>query len=159
MKKTQQVLAKLKLPFEDNHALKPTGRQFPNGGHYRIEIPSVEGPRVFRQVLDSAKEYRVPVHRISQGSGILLLTTDEIREMVRMGADEGVETAQASGVVAQDVDPVARAGGRPHTFGGLGLNADIRPAEDRLPAFVPTSARRDPGGRFSIAERPGSGVR
>ncbi len=91
MKRTQQILAKLELPFEDNHALKSTARRFPNGGQYRIEIPSVEGPRVFRQVLDSAKEYRVPVHRISQGSGILLLTTDEIREMVRMGADHRIE--------------------------------------------------------------------
>lgn len=91
MEGTQQILAKLTLPVRDNHELTPTPRRFVDGGHYRIEIPSVEGPRVFRQVLDSAKEYRVPVHRISQGSGILLLTTDEIREMVRMGADHGVE--------------------------------------------------------------------
>ncbi|MBA3298133.1 MAG: U32 family peptidase [Acidobacteria bacterium] len=85
------MLAKLKLPVQDNHELKPTTRRFSDGGQFRIEIPSVEGPRVFRQVLDSAKEYRVPVHRISQGSGILLLTTDEIREMVRMGADHRIE--------------------------------------------------------------------
>lgn len=91
MKQTREILTKLKLPAEDNHALAPTDGQFPNGGQYRIEIPSVEGPRVFRQVLDSAKTYRVPVHRISQGSGILLLTTDEIREMARMGADNGIE--------------------------------------------------------------------
>lgn len=91
MTKTQRILANLKLPVEDNHALAPSGRTFPDGGHYRIEIPSVEGPRAFRQVVESAKEYGVPVHRISQGSGILLLTTDEIREMVRIGADEGIE--------------------------------------------------------------------
>jgi len=88
---TQQILAKLELPVRDNHALTPTTRRFPDGGQYRIEIPSVEGPRVFEQVLDSAKKYKVPVHRISQGSGILLLTTDEIRAMVRMGADHRIE--------------------------------------------------------------------
>ena len=91
MTNTQQILAKLQLPVEDNHALAPTTRRFPDEGQYRIEIPSVEGPRVFEQVLDSAKKYKVPVHRISQGSGIMLLTTDEIREMVRMGADHRIE--------------------------------------------------------------------
>ncbi len=91
MKKTQQFLAKLKLPTEDNHALKPSGQHFKDGGDYRIEIPSVEGPRVFREVLEAAKKYRVPIHRVSQGSGILLLTRDEIQEMARIGYEEHIE--------------------------------------------------------------------
>jgi hypothetical protein len=91
MKKTQQFLTKLKLPAEDNHALKPTSKRFKDGGEYRIEIPSVEGPRVLRQVLDTAKEYKVPIHRISQGSGIMLLTRDEIREMARIGHEQRIE--------------------------------------------------------------------
>jgi hypothetical protein len=33
----------------------------------------------------------VPVHRISQGSGIMLLTDDEIREMVRLGRENRIE--------------------------------------------------------------------
>ncbi len=91
MKKTQEFLAKLKLPGEDNHALKPTSRRFPDGGEYRFEIPSVEGPRVFREVLETAKEYQVPVHRVSQGSGIMLLTKKEIGEMARIGHDQRIE--------------------------------------------------------------------
>ncbi len=91
MKKTQEFLAKLKLPGEDNHALKPTAKRFPDGGRYRIEIPSVEGPRVFREVLDTAREYKVPVHRVSQGSGIMLLTGQETAEMARIGHDQRIE--------------------------------------------------------------------
>ncbi len=91
MKTTQQFLAKLKLPSEDNHALKPSSKRFKDGGQYRIEIPSVEGPRVFRAVLEAAKEHKVPIHRVSQGSGIMLLTRDEIREMAEIGNDEGIE--------------------------------------------------------------------
>ncbi len=91
MKKTQQFLAKLNLPVEDNHALEPSGKHFKDGGDYRFEIPSVEGPRVFREVLEAAKELKVPIHRISQGSGIMLLTKDEIREMARIGAGERIE--------------------------------------------------------------------
>ena len=91
MKQTRQFLAKLKLPTEDNHALKPSSKCFKDGGQYRLEIPSVEGPRVFREVLEAAKELKVPIHRVSQGSGIMLLTKDEIREMARMGAGERIE--------------------------------------------------------------------
>jgi len=91
MKKSQQFLAKLKLPAEDNHALKPSAKRFPDGGHWRFEIPSVEGPRVFREVLAAAKEYQVPVHRVSQGSGIMLLPQKEIAEMARLGAEHRIE--------------------------------------------------------------------
>jgi hypothetical protein len=91
MKKTQQFLSKLKLPAEDNHELKPSGRRFPDGGHWRFEIPSVEGPRVFREVLEAARELQVPIHRVSQGSGIMLLTKKEISEMARIGRDQRIE--------------------------------------------------------------------
>ncbi len=91
MKKTRQFFTKLKLPAEDNHSLKPTSLRFRDGGQYRIEIPSVEGPRVLREVLQAAQELKVPVHRISQGSGIMLLTKAEIREMARIGRDHRIE--------------------------------------------------------------------
>ena len=91
MKKTQQFLSKLKLPFEDNHSLKPTSLRFKVGGQYRFEIPSVEGPRVFREVLDAAKNLNVPIHRVSQGSGVMLLTKAEISEMAHIGHDQRIE--------------------------------------------------------------------
>jgi len=91
MKKTREFLAKLKLPGEDNHALKPSSKRFRDGGEYRIEIPTCEGPSVFREVLEAAKAYRVPIHRVSQGSGIMLLTRDEIREMARIGNEQRIE--------------------------------------------------------------------
>ncbi|MGH9468981.1 MAG: U32 family peptidase [Terriglobia bacterium] len=91
MKHARGFLKKLNLPWEDNHALKPSSRQFPGGGQFRIEIPSCEGPRVFREVLALAKELKVPVHRVSQGSGVLLLPKPEIAEMARIGRDNNVE--------------------------------------------------------------------
>jgi hypothetical protein len=91
MKRTQQFLAKLKLPYEDNHALKPSPLRFKDGGQYRFEIPSVEGPRVFREVLDAATKLNVPIHRVSQGSGVMLLTKAEISEMAHIGHDQRIE--------------------------------------------------------------------
>jgi hypothetical protein len=71
--------------------------RFPDGGQYRVEIPSVEGPDALRTVLAQAKERGVPVHRISQGSGITLLTDDEIVDMLRQGQDAGTEICLFTG--------------------------------------------------------------
>jgi len=67
--------------------------RFADGLRYRIEIPSVEGPRVLEAVLDEAERRSVPVRRVSQGSGVMMLTDAEIRELSRVGADAGVEVS------------------------------------------------------------------
>ena len=73
-------------------AVCPTSeKRFPDGAQYRIEIPSTEGPGSLRAVLDEAAKRSVPVHRVSQGSGIMLLTDDEIKEMVAVGEANDVE--------------------------------------------------------------------
>ena len=67
--------------------------RFADGLRYRIEIPSVEGPRVLEAVLDEAERRDVPVRRVSQGSGVMMLTDGEIREMAELGAAAGVEVS------------------------------------------------------------------
>jgi hypothetical protein len=65
--------------------------RFPDGAHYRVEIPSVEGPRCLDAVLTEADRLDVPVSRVSQGSGVGMLTDGEIGEMVKLAAAQGVE--------------------------------------------------------------------
>lgn len=65
--------------------------RFPDGGQYRVEIPSVEGPDTAALVLNVADELGVPIHRLSQGSGVTMLTDSEIREYVTIGAERHVE--------------------------------------------------------------------
>ena len=65
--------------------------RFPDGRRYRIEVPSCEGPSVMAAVLDEAARRGVRVDRVSQGSGVMMLTDDEVRDMVRMGAEHDVE--------------------------------------------------------------------
>ena len=76
-----RLLDALGLPTGDAHDLPPSPHRFADGAHYRIEIPSVEGPGVLAAVIDEARRRAVPLHRVSQGSGIMLLTDGEIREM------------------------------------------------------------------------------
>lgn len=91
MRKTRASLERLNLPSQDNYKLKPSPLRFRDGGQWRIEIPSCEGPRVFREVIDASEDWGVPIHRISQGSGITLLPDKEIREMANIGAEHGIE--------------------------------------------------------------------
>jgi hypothetical protein len=67
--------------------------RFADGLRYRIEIPSVEGPDVMRAVLDEADARAVPVRRVSQGSGVMMLTDVEIAEMARLGSERGIEVS------------------------------------------------------------------
>jgi hypothetical protein len=67
--------------------------RFADGLRYRIEIPSVEGPRVLEAVLAEAAERGVPVRRVSQGSGVMMLTDEEIGEMATLGAEAEVEVS------------------------------------------------------------------
>jgi hypothetical protein len=67
--------------------------RFADGLRYRIEIPSVEGPRVLEAVLDEAERRSVSVRRVSQGSGVMMLTDAEIRELASLGAQAGVEVS------------------------------------------------------------------
>jgi hypothetical protein len=64
---------------------------FPDGGAWRTELPSCEDPSVLAAVLDEAERLDVPLHRISQGSGVWMLTDDEILEMVAACAERLVE--------------------------------------------------------------------
>ena len=66
-------------------------KAFPDGAAFRIEIPSVEGPRVLEAVLDAAEAEGITVNRVSQGSGAGLLRASELRAMAQAGHDAGVE--------------------------------------------------------------------
>jgi len=62
-------------------------RRFPDGGAWRVEIPSVEGPEALAAVLEEAERLSVPIHRVSQGSGVMMLTDDEIASMLEQAGD------------------------------------------------------------------------
>ena len=115
MRTTAEILKTFDLPARDAYDLPASRKRFADGGQYRVEIPSCEGPRALEAIGAAADEHAVPIHRISQGSGIMLQTDDEIRAMVALGAaramevclfvgpranwDTGVQASSASGRV------------------------------------------------------------
>ncbi|HKA68273.1 MAG TPA: U32 family peptidase [Actinomycetes bacterium] len=88
---TERTLRELGLPEADPGSLPTSAKRFPDGAQYRVEIPSVEGPGPFRAVVHAAHEHGIRVHRISQGSGLMMLTDAEITDMVELGRAERIE--------------------------------------------------------------------
>ena len=91
MESVERAIERLGLPGRDPAEHPSSAKRFPDGGQYRLEIPSTESPVVLRCVLDEAQERGVPVHRISQGTGIMLMTDSEIVEMCTLGHEQQIE--------------------------------------------------------------------
>jgi hypothetical protein len=89
--RASEALARLGLTPTAAVASSPA--RFPDDAHYRVEIPSVEGPVVLLAVLEAARSHGICVNRVSQGSGAMLMGLGELREMARIGADAGVEVS------------------------------------------------------------------
>lgn len=71
--------------------LPSSTKTFPDGGKFRVEIPSVEGPEALSAAVKEAERLNVPIHRVSQGSGVTMLTDPEIANMVSICRDNQVE--------------------------------------------------------------------
>jgi hypothetical protein len=89
--KAHDLISGLGLPARDLSELPDSEKRFPDGAQYRVEIPSVEGPRVLEAVIEEAQRRGVQLHRVSQGSGIMLLTDAEILEICAMAREAGLE--------------------------------------------------------------------
>ena len=89
MQKSIDALAALGLSTTD--ANTESSKAFADGAQYRIEIPSTETPEAFQLAIDEADRIGCPIHRVSQGSGIQMLSDDQIREFAKIGAGRQIE--------------------------------------------------------------------
>jgi hypothetical protein len=93
MERTRLFLRSTGLPGGDLHELPTSDKRFPDGAQYRVEIPSTEGPRALEAVVDEAERLDVRVHRVSQGSGVFMLSDAELDEMAQLAVAATVEVS------------------------------------------------------------------
>ncbi|MCX3059979.1 hypothetical protein [Streptomyces beihaiensis] len=93
----EPALTTLGLPTSAPDPADASPHTFPDGGTWRVEIPSVEGPEAVGVVLKEASRLDVPIHRISQGSGVWMLRDAEIVEMVEATAERDIELCLFTG--------------------------------------------------------------
>jgi len=120
VRSTRDFLVGQQLPQGDLIELPTSEKRFPDGGQYRVEIPSVEHPETLDATLAEAEARGVPIHRISQGSGGMLCTDEELADFARRGHAANVEISLfARPTAAWDVSAAVFA----PTSGGLSSQA------------------------------------
>jgi Peptidase family U32 len=140
----RRALATAGLPSGDLHELPDSIKRFPDNAQYRVEIPSTEGPGCLEAVLEEAERLDVPVHRVSQGSGVFLLTDAELDQVAQLGASALVEVslfARPNASWGTSASSVAPAGGS--------LASAVR-GQDQLVAVLEDIARAATHGLRSV---------
>lgn len=97
MEQTRAFLRSLGLPDGDAYNLPTSSKRFSDGAQYRFEVPGIQGPKVMRALLEALDEYEISIHRVTQTKGIMLLTDEEISEMVDLAQQWGVDLVLAIG--------------------------------------------------------------
>lgn len=97
MKATRDFLTELGLPSGDDYHLPDSGKRFPDGGQYRIEVPGIQGPVAMKALLEAVSAQGGGVHRVTQTKGIMLLLDHEIEQMIALAQQYSVELVLAVG--------------------------------------------------------------
>lgn len=112
-KSTREFLKKLGLPDHDLFELPTSTLRFPDGAHFRIEIPTVNTAEAMRAVLETTEKHGVVVNRITETYGIMRHTNKELEEMVQLAKDYQVELVMSVGPRAAYDISAQRATGTP----------------------------------------------
>lgn len=72
-------------------------KRFKDGGQYRFEVPGIQSPKTMDALLRESVENDLFIHRVTQTKGIMMLTDEEISEMVGLAIDYGCELFLAIG--------------------------------------------------------------
>jgi hypothetical protein len=97
MKETRNFLREIGLPSGDAFNLPTSDRRFLDGAQYRFEVPGIQGPSAMKALLDEMESLYIPIHRVTQTKGIMLLSDKDIIEMVKLAKDAIVDLVLSIG--------------------------------------------------------------
>jgi hypothetical protein len=97
MKETKAFIKGIGLPTGDLYDLPTSEKRFPDGSQYRFEVPGIQGPGSMKTLLEALDGYGISIHRITQTKGIMILSDDEIAEMVNLAKKHNVDLVLAIG--------------------------------------------------------------
>ncbi len=97
MEKTREFLRSIGLPGGDAYDLPTSEKRFNDGGQYRFEVPGIQGPKVMAALLEEMDRYGIALHRVTQTKGIMMLSDNEIIEMVKLANEAQTDLILAIG--------------------------------------------------------------
>ena len=80
MNDTKEFLEKMGI-YKVDSSFK-SNKTFNDGGQFRFEVPGIQSPKTMESLLNEAVSQDLTIHRVTQTKGIMLLTDDEIAQMV-----------------------------------------------------------------------------
>ena len=89
--RAQKFLESQGLPTTDNDGLQESEHRFVDGASYRIEVPTVNSAGAMKQLFAVADKQGFVVNRASITYGIMRYNDDEIRDILKLAKDNGVE--------------------------------------------------------------------
>lgn len=89
MENTKRFLKKIGI--EEVSKDFTSSKRFGDGGQYRFEVPGIQSPKTMKALLNAARENDIFIHRVTQTKGIMMLTDEEISEMVNLAKEYSCE--------------------------------------------------------------------
>ena len=86
-----------KIGIEETYKDFQSDKRFKDGGQYRFEVPGLQSPKTMNALLKESVKNNIFIHRVTQTKGIMMLTDEEIKEMVNLAINYGCELFLAVG--------------------------------------------------------------
>ncbi|MFF5985047.1 peptidase [Streptomyces olindensis] len=93
---TREQLRELGIPGDD-HDSADSAHTFPDGGSFRIEVPTVNSVEAADRLLTESKRRGLTINRITETFGMFRHTADEIRQYVELGREYGAQILMSVG--------------------------------------------------------------
>lgn len=94
----REFMEKQGIPGRDGYELAPSGKAFPDGANFRIEIAGVERASTMEAMIKEAEKRNVVIHRaIAAVGGSTYCDEGELTAMAQMAKDAKIETIMTVG--------------------------------------------------------------
>ena len=94
---TREYLKKLGMPSGDLFDMPSSALRFPDGGAFRIEVPTVNSAEAVAALLETATKNGITINRVTETYGMFRHTREEIKEYCRLCNDYGTELLLSTG--------------------------------------------------------------
>jgi len=94
---TREYVKKLGLPAGDLFDMPSSPMRFPDGGAFRIEVPTVNSAEAVSALLDTATKNGITINRVTETYGMFRHTREEIKEYCRLCNEYGTELLMSTG--------------------------------------------------------------
>jgi hypothetical protein len=94
MDETKTILDKIGIKQTYNIQSK---KRFDDNSQYRFEVPGIQNPIAMKSLIFAIEEFNLTIHRVTQTKGIMLLSDEEIIEMVDLAIENKLELFLSTG--------------------------------------------------------------